>query len=424
MSLFNRSGDRTSFLERNQVIIGIIGATLVLAASTGALLLSGGFFSRTYAVTARFADAAGLKSGDQVKVAGLEAGRVNSIAIEDGEVEIVLDVNQGIELPEDSTAEIGVETLLGKKTVSLHAGSSDELLEDGAMIPIERTRTPVELIDVGDRSVELLEASDADALEEFMAGITAITQGKRAQITDLIDGFGDAAAALDDRRAELARLIDSLRILSTTFADRDQTLVSFIDNFDIVLGNLAERTDDLRSLLQNTDLAAHEVADLVGRNRATLDSTLAGLNTTLRTIDRHQVDLAATVSYLEQSVRGYSSVGYSQGHPNRWANIFVQSLGPLGMDATFGPCGALDQALDDLLGPDPRECDDRAKYGEEKDEEDEGPRTAGPNGEDPDDPTPEIPSIPELPSVPGDLGDFLDSITGTTGLGDSLRGTL
>src|SRR5205823_13714557 len=96
--------------------------------------------------------------------------------------------------------------------------------------------------------------------------------------------------------------------------------------------------------------AAHETADLVQRNRGKLDATLDALHTDLAVIDRHQIDLAATIGYLNQAVQGYSSVGYSSGVPNRWANIFVQSLGPAGVDALLGPCGAVDQLIDTILG--------------------------------------------------------------------------
>jgi hypothetical protein len=45
-------------------------------------------------------------------------------------------------------------------------------------------------------------------------------------------------------------------------------------------------------------------------------------------------------------------VGYSRGTENQWANIFVQSLGPLGIDVLLGKCGAIDQLFDQLLGGD------------------------------------------------------------------------
>jgi phospholipid/cholesterol/gamma-HCH transport system substrate-binding protein len=172
-------------------------------------------------------------------------------------------------------------------------------------------------------------------------------------------------------------------------------------------------------LLESTDSASHKVADLVRRNRPALDGALQGLNVTLRSLNKRQLELAAGVSYLHDAVRGYQSVGYSQGTPNRWANIFVQSLGPIGMDAAFGPCGALDQALDDLLGPDPRECHERHDYGEP--EESEGKRSGGAD-EAPEEEDPAGDLLDEI--VPGDLGDFLDGVTGTAGLGAALRGGL
>lgn len=422
MSIFKRRKGRTSFLERNQLVIGILAALFVLGGSAFSLLLSGGVFSNTYKVTAHFADAAGLRSGDDVKVAGLDAGKISSVDIDEGSVAIAMKISDGIELPEDSSAEITIETLLGRKSVTLYYGDGDKMLGDGGDIPLERTRTPVSLIDLADTSTRLLNESDADALEHFIEEISKVTRGKREQVTALINGLGDATAAVDSRQDELARLIDSLRDLSGTFAERDDTLIRLIDNFDSVLGNLAQRTDDLQELLISTDAASHEIADLVGRNRETLDSSLEGLRQTLEVLDKHQIDLAESVDYLENAVRGYASVGYSQGTPNRWANIFVQSLGPAGIDAFFGPCGTLDQALDDLLGPDPRDCNDRAEYGEDNGrrgatgkQQDGGTPAPSPS------PTADAGDLLDEPPLPGDLGDILDNVTGSTGLGQAIE---
>src|SRR5206468_4180973 len=106
--------------------------------------------------------------------------------------------------------------------------------------------------------------------------------------------------------------------------------------------------------LEATDSASHDTADLVVRDRAVLDRALAALHQDLTVVDQHQVDIAAAVSYLDQAVKGYQSVGYSQGIANQWANIFVQSLGPAGTDALLGQCGFVDQLIDDVLGTDCR----------------------------------------------------------------------
>lgn len=397
-------GLRKSFLERNQLIIGVIGVMVVLLGSVLAVLLSGGVFANTYQVTAVFKDAAGIRSGDDVTVAGLDAGSIGAVRIVDGLVEIELKINSDVEMPADSDAGIVVETLLGRKSVQLLGGGSDDMLAEGDTIPLERTTTPIEIDDLNDASVSLLERSDAQALQQLMIEVTEVTKGKEQEIGTVIDGLADVTGALDSKKEELQRLIESMSTLSTTFASRDDEIVSLIDHYNVVLGNLADRKDDLTSLVVNTDEASHEVADLVERNRPVLDSTLNALSEALKVVDAHQLDIAATIPYLETAVRGYSSVGYSQGIPNRWANIFVQSLGPVGIDAIAGPCGLLDQALDEILGKDPRGCEH---------ENGELPR----GGETPEQPGQdgggnEPPALPGVPSLPGDLGDLFDSVIG------------
>lgn len=414
-----RDGLQRSFLERNQVLIGAIAAALVLGGSAFALMLSSGAFRRTYTVEARFADAAGIKGGDDLLVAGLEAGKVDGVEIEDGAVTVTLNVDEHIAMPRDAGAEIVVATLMGKKAVELSGGTREgPKLGDGDVIPLAQTRTPVEILDLQDASVPVLERSDAAAFQTMLNEITAVTEGKRAEITDLIEGLTDTTRAVDQRGAELSRLLESLDTLSKTFADRDDTLVTLIDDLDIVLANLAERRTEVERLLQATDSASHETASLVARNRVALDGALAGLHESLQVLGRHQMDLAATVSYLEQAVEGYASVGFSQGTKNRWANIFVQSLGPLGIDAFTGPCGAFDQALDGLLGKDKRDCPDRAEYGDQSDGDPQpggGSATLAPRE------TAESDTAAEAP-VPGDLGDILGNVIGDPDLMTELRG--
>ncbi|MGH2723546.1 MAG: MCE family protein [Actinomycetota bacterium] len=359
-----------SILERNQRVIGLVALVLIITGTAFALLLQGGLLTPSYTVTARFSDAAGIRSGDLVTVAGLQAGTVDDVRIEEGHVAMDLAVKRSVELPADASAEVVIETLLGRKSVALIPGEAGGRLADGDVIPLERTVTPVSVTDLNDISVELLEGSDAEAFEDFLRELATITKGKARDVRTLVEGLGKVTAAVDARRQELAGLIESLRVLSSTLGERDQTIVSMIDNLDVVLGNLAERQDDLEALLRNTDLASHETADLVRRNREVLDSTLQGLHADLQVFDRHQLDLAAGIAYLNQAVQGYSSVGYSASgtFQNEWANIFVQSLGPLGVDALVGECGLVDQLFDRYFGT---ECD------EDESGNPEGPEGAG-----------------------------------------------
>ena len=340
-----------SVLERNQRVIGLVSLLLIVGGTAFALLLQGGAFKQTYRVTAYFADAAGIVEGDNVTVAGLIAGTVKDLRIEEGRVAIELGIEEAVHLSADSTAEIAIETLLGRRSVAVRDGESDELLQDGSVIPLERTTTPIDITELNDISVRLLEESDADAFEAFLTDIAEITEGKAEDVSGLISGLNRVLEAVDSRRLQLRRLIESLRTLATTFGQRDDTIVSLIDNLDVVLGNLAQRQEQLQTLLESTSTASLETADLVRRNRAVLDSTLANLHQDMQVLEKHQVDLAAGIAYLENAVQGYQSIGYTNGKPNQWANIFVQSLGPASVDAVVGEGGLIDDLIDEFLCP-------------------------------------------------------------------------
>jgi phospholipid/cholesterol/gamma-HCH transport system substrate-binding protein len=393
-----------SFLERNQRIVGSIALFLVLVGTVLGLLLQGGLLTPTYRVTAMFTDAAGVRAGDRVTVAGLEAGTVKDVEIRDGMVAMELGVEEGTELPADSRAEVVVETLLGRQSVALVPGSSEALLADGDVIPPDRTTTPVDITELNDISVELLDASDADALETFMDEVTKVTGDSVEEIQALIAGLEDVTAAVDSRSRELAGLIESLHTLARTFGQRDQRIVSLIDNLNVVLGNLAERQEELETLLVATEGSSNETADLVERNRVLLDSTLVALHSDLQVLNRHQLDLAAGIAYLRQAVQGYSSVGYSQNTPNRWANIFVQQLGPLGVDALVGKCGLVDKLFDHYFDAD---CEDSTTP----------PPTASVTTRDARPASglaaPEAPPAVGLPALPCSIGDVVDrALTG------------
>lgn len=350
-----------SFTERNPLIIGLVVVALVAAGTGGALLLNGGFFKDRYEVTAMFADTAGLRSGDEVRVAGVVAGEVGSIEQEGGQVAVELLVDDGIELPADTSAEIVVETLLGSKYVRLVAGDDWDRPLDGD-VTITDTRTPTEVIDLQNVGTPLLEDTDAEAIDDLLGKIERITEGQRGNVGEIIGGLDRLTTAINSRQAEARRLIDSTATVTDTLADRDQDLLAALDDLNVVLDGLARRRVQLAALLEQTSATAKGTADLVAENRPELDAILDELHADLAIIDRRQGELAASLSGLSNAIEGFSSIGESgpDEFPNRWANMYTQLLGPIGPDALFGSCGLLDDAFDVLIGPDPiTDCEAR-----------------------------------------------------------------
>jgi ABC-type transporter Mla subunit MlaD len=132
----------TPFRERNPVPIGAIGLAVIL----GLLVLAFNashlpFLNSGTTYHADFADASGLKPGDDVRVAGVKVGSVTSVDLDGAQVRVGLRVS-GVHVGPDSRAEIKIKTLLGQKYIALFPSGAGSLAGD---IPLARTQTPLDV---------------------------------------------------------------------------------------------------------------------------------------------------------------------------------------------------------------------------------------------------------------------------------------
>ena len=131
------------FRERNPVPIGVIGIVailllLILSFNANALPFIGG--GTTY--HADFADGGGLKSGDDVRIAGVKVGKVTGITLQGAMVRVALQVNTSAKIGDQSRADIKIKTLLGQKYVALSPAGTSTLHGD---IPLSRTSSPLDV---------------------------------------------------------------------------------------------------------------------------------------------------------------------------------------------------------------------------------------------------------------------------------------
>jgi phospholipid/cholesterol/gamma-HCH transport system substrate-binding protein len=117
-------------------------------------------------LTARFDRIDGISNGTDVRIAGVRVGSVTETRIDPQtfSAELTLRVDGGLRLPDDTSAEVTSEGLLGGRYVSLVPGGSDKVLADGGRI----TQTQ------GSVSLEAL-------LGRFIFSVTQINSGAQNQ---------------------------------------------------------------------------------------------------------------------------------------------------------------------------------------------------------------------------------------------------
>ena len=116
------------FRERNPVVIGIAGIATIVLMLTAAFkaqdlpLIGGG---DTY--TAAFTEAGGLKVNDEVRIAGVRVGKVQSIELDGDHVLVTFRVKTDSEFGTETGAAIKVKTILGAMYLALQPAGNGQL---------------------------------------------------------------------------------------------------------------------------------------------------------------------------------------------------------------------------------------------------------------------------------------------------------
>ena len=118
---------RRSALELGVGLFMIIGILALgyLSVKLGKVELLGG---GGYVITADFSSVGGLKAGSTVEIAGVAVGRVEAITLADYQARVIMRINNGVKLQEDSIASIKTKGLIGEKYIRINPGGSDRTL--------------------------------------------------------------------------------------------------------------------------------------------------------------------------------------------------------------------------------------------------------------------------------------------------------
>ncbi len=105
------------------------------------LLGSGGptFAHGGYQLRAIFDDVEQLSTGDEVRLAGIRIGSVAGATLRGGRAEIILNINDGVDVPRGSYASVAMAGLLGQNYVAIHPSEEPGMFANEDLILTKKT---------------------------------------------------------------------------------------------------------------------------------------------------------------------------------------------------------------------------------------------------------------------------------------------
>jgi phospholipid/cholesterol/gamma-HCH transport system substrate-binding protein len=321
-----------SFRDRNRIAVGLVSAgTLVALVVSVYLVGTRGLFKDRYTVTGTFAATGGLRSGDEVRVAGVRVGEVGAVRPDHrrGYVVITWKVDGDVDLGPNTRAEIKVANVLGGRYLRLSgpvaAPHLADVPEDRRRIPLDRTQVPTTINDVLDTSTRTISKLDTKAINTIVAQLNGIGEDDRGRLGRALTNLASLSEAVNDADPQITKLLDGGdRVLKLAHA-KDEELSRLLTNVQAMLDELRLRRTELAAFLGSGNRAVKSLTELIDDRQAKLLTLVADLRGTLGTLRPATGDFNELLAWAGPTLSGLSGTG-GRGP---WLEVVATGLGPL-----------------------------------------------------------------------------------------------
>lgn len=330
------------------VILGAITLTFMTFKVGGFTLGDKG-----YHVSAVFPTVLGLEERAPVRISGVEVGKVDEITLEKrgatpakGGARVTLLINQGIEIPKDSTLSIASSGLLGDRFVEILPGQSKELLaEGGTLLSAPNKGADMEQLtgqvsDLITRFVKV--ADDVGAVTTSLRGAFGTKEGEQS-LKDIIAHVRSLTKGIDDfvrsNQASMGNSISNLEAFSEFLNKEGQGLLKSLtkitkkiesgegtvgkliydqgayDKLSGTLDDLGGSLKSVRAITKKVEQGEGTIGKLFSDEKAynNINTALEGVSNTLGRIQRFKTNVGFRNEYqLDGSEnKGYFSLKLS-----------------------------------------------------------------------------------------------------------------
>jgi phospholipid/cholesterol/gamma-HCH transport system substrate-binding protein len=319
------------FSSRNPTTIGAIGLVLILAIMWAAFnasslpLIGGGTVYKAY-----FTESAGLRSTDDVRIAGVKVGTVQSVSLADhdaSKVEVKFIVKNAY-FGDQSTLSIALKTLLGAKYMAIDSQGQHEQSSKHA-IKEARTTTPFDVYPAFTELTQKVQSINTASLAQAFSVLSNdfSFQGAPQTIKSVLTGLSRLSTTISSRDGEISDLLTAANQVTGVLADRDQDLSKLLSQGDLLLTELNDRRDAIHSLLTNTSVLATQLEGLVADNQKTIGPLLDNLHGVLSVLQANQDSLDRGLALLGPFYRVFTN---TLGN-GRWFDNYIQNLSGTGL---------------------------------------------------------------------------------------------
>ncbi|GAB4589301.1 MCE family protein [Nocardia sp. IFM 10818] len=315
--------DRAVLGKRSPAFMGGLGLIMVLLVTMSAFSLDKlPIIGAGTKYTAEFSEAAGLKKGNEVRIAGVKVGSVQDVRL-DGDKVLVDFRTQDAWIGNETSASIQIKTLLGQKYLALDPKGSGPA-DPSDPIPLSRTVSPYDVVDAFSDAAADIEQTDTAQLAQSMKVLSEAFSATPPEIRGSIDGVARLSESLAKRDDQLKTLFAATKQTTRVLADRNAEFERLLANGGQLLAELNVRQQAIGQLLSGAKTVAAELTALVHDNEEQIGPALTNLNASIDLLNANQANISKTLTLAAPFYGLYANVLGT----GRWFDAVITNLIP------------------------------------------------------------------------------------------------
>jgi phospholipid/cholesterol/gamma-HCH transport system substrate-binding protein len=289
--------------------------TFVLAATIGNL--PGGSFTKYHV---RFTDVTGLLPGNEVRIAGVKVGSVQSIGLKGDQADVVVKLEGHHRITEGNTIQVRYRNLVGERYLAIVEGvGSSKDMKAGSTIPVERTQPALDLTVLFDGFRPLFQALDPKTINDVSFEIIQTLQGEGGTVDTLLARTASLTNSLADKDAVIGRVVDNLTTVLATVDQRDTELSNLVVQLRRLAEGFAADRKQIGASIDGIGELTDATAGLLAGIRPSLRNDITSLGVLAGNLDTARAELDGVLQRLPEKLNRIVATASYGG----WFNFYL-----------------------------------------------------------------------------------------------------
>ena len=308
------------------LIKGVIFAVItVLATAVLGVTIANTGVGNTNDYRAQFTDVTALNVGDDVRIAGVRVGQVESIGVVNHNIaQVTFSVESDRQLPASATATVKYRNLVGQRYIALDQGTGnlDASLPPGGLIPLTRTTPALDLTDLFNGFKPLFQALSPNDVNQLSNEIIQVLQGEGGTMADLVSHTASLTNTIADKDQVIGHVIDNLNSVLNTVNSRGDDFTNMVNTLQQLVSGLAQDREPIGNAIKALGDLSTSTADLLRQGRAPLRQDISSLGQVATNLNNNSDLVNQFLRNLPQKMNTIGSLVSS----GSWLNTYLCSV--------------------------------------------------------------------------------------------------